>query len=79
MSCIDREKVLAVLAKRFPGAPLADVAAAANALVGLEAEYDQIPASDIRRFECEVGTRALTLRHVTSGDLRLYYRSVRPK
>jgi hypothetical protein len=32
---IDREKVLAVLAKRFPTASLTERAAAANAIVGL--------------------------------------------
>jgi hypothetical protein len=36
---IDREKVLSVLHKRFPGAGVDQVAAAANALVGLEDEW----------------------------------------
>jgi len=36
---IDREKVLAVLHKRFPGAAPDQVAAAANAIVGLEEEW----------------------------------------
>ena len=36
---IDREKVLAVLQKRFPGAATDQVAAAANAIVGLADEW----------------------------------------
>jgi hypothetical protein len=36
---IDREKVLAVLQKRFPGASADQVAAAANAIVGLTDEW----------------------------------------
>lgn len=39
---VDREKVLAVLAKRFPGARPDDVAAAANAIVGLEDEWEEV-------------------------------------
>lgn len=39
---VDREKVLAVLAKRFPGASPKDVAAAANAIVGLEDEWEEV-------------------------------------
>ena len=37
---IDREKVLAVLAKRFPTASLTERAAAANAIVGLNQTLD---------------------------------------
>lgn len=39
---IDREKVLTVLRRRFPGAPTADLAAAANAIVGLPDEWDDV-------------------------------------
>ena len=39
---VDREKVLAVLAKRFPGAPADQMAAAANAIVGLEEEWEEV-------------------------------------
>jgi hypothetical protein len=39
---VDREKVLAVLAKRFPGAPAEQVAAAANAIVGLGDEWEEV-------------------------------------
>ncbi len=39
---IDREKVLAVLRKRFAGAPADQLAAAANAIVGLEDEWEDV-------------------------------------
>ncbi len=39
---IDREKVLAVLHKRFPGAAAEQLAAAANAIVGLEDEWEDV-------------------------------------
>jgi hypothetical protein len=47
---IDREKVLAVLHKRFPGATCEQVAAAANAIVGLEDEWE-----DVTHREPELG------------------------
>ena len=43
---IDREKVLAVLRKRFPGAAADQVAAAANAIVGLEDEWEDVTAHE---------------------------------
>ena len=39
---IDREKVLAVLARRFPGATSDQVAGAANAIVGLDDEWEEV-------------------------------------
>ena len=39
---VDREKVLAVLAKRFPGSTAEQVAAAANAIVGLDEEWEEV-------------------------------------
>lgn len=39
---IDREKVVAVLRKRFPGAASDQMAAAANAIVGLDDEWEEI-------------------------------------
>ena len=40
---LDREKVVAVLKRRFPGSPIEQVAAAANAIVGLEDEWVEVP------------------------------------
>lgn len=39
---IDREKVLAVLRRRFPGATPEQLAAAANAIVGLDDEWEDV-------------------------------------
>lgn len=39
---VDREKVLAVLAKRFAGATPDQMAAAANAIVGLDDEWEEV-------------------------------------
>ncbi len=43
---IDREKVLAVLHKRFPGSASDQVAAAANAIVGLDDEWEDVTARE---------------------------------
>lgn len=42
MAMIDREKVLTVLRRRFPGAQPEDVAAAANAIMGLPDEWEDV-------------------------------------
>ena len=39
---IDREKVLAVLTRRFPGSQAEQLAAAANAIVGLDDEWEDV-------------------------------------
>jgi hypothetical protein len=49
---IDREKVLAVLHKRFPGSSLEDRAAAANAIVGLTDEWVDVTARQPAMDEC---------------------------
>lgn len=74
-SMIDREKVLAVLLKRFPTAGLNDVAAAANAIVGLEPEYVPLVAADLTRFDCESGTQTYSARHIANGDVRIFVKS----
>jgi hypothetical protein len=39
---LDREKIVAVLKKRFAGAGSEQIAAAANAIVGLEDEWEEL-------------------------------------
>jgi hypothetical protein len=46
---VDREKVLAVLRRRFPGASAMDTAAA-NAIVGLEDEWREVECTDLREL-----------------------------
>lgn len=43
---IDREKVLAVLQKRFPGSASDQLAAAANAIVGLDDEWVDVTSRE---------------------------------
>lgn len=65
---IDREKVLAVLRRRFPDATMFDLAAAANAIVGLSDEWHPV-ATTIALDEL-----VDHLRHGT--EIRLYERRV---
>ena len=46
---LDREKVLAILRKRFQAASDAERAAAANALLGLEDEWEEVIDDSERR------------------------------
>jgi hypothetical protein len=39
---LDRQKVETVLSRRFPGATAEQIAAAANAIMGLDAEWEQV-------------------------------------
>ena len=39
---LDRQKVETILTRRFPGATHAQVAAAANAIMGLDEEWEEI-------------------------------------
>ena len=45
---LDREKVVTVLRRRFPGSASEQVAAAANAIVGLDDEWEELTAADVR-------------------------------
>jgi hypothetical protein len=40
---VDRQKLEAILSRRFPGSPLRDIAAAANAIMGLGDEWEETP------------------------------------
>jgi hypothetical protein len=42
---LDREKIVTVLKRRFPGAGATQVAAAANAIVGLEDEWEEVTST----------------------------------
>lgn len=60
MGMVDREKVVTVLRKRFPGAPVEEVAAAANAIVGLTDEWEDVALDEpdvlaylSRHFGCD--------------------------
>jgi hypothetical protein len=70
---LDREKIVAVLKKRFPGSPSGQVAAAANAIIGLDDEWEDVslPAldwDDDRQRPCRDGCH---LRRVAAGGASL--------
>lgn len=44
---VDREKVLTVLRRRFPDATIAQLASAANAIVGLDEEWDLVEPQNL--------------------------------
>jgi hypothetical protein len=64
---IDREKVLTVLRRRFPDATVGQLASAANAIVGLEDEWDVVHphnlADLIDHFRSGAEIRLLERRH----------------
>jgi len=72
---IDREKVLVVLRRRFPAARVEDIAAAANAIVGLEPEYELLPCAEVRRLECVAGAQTYDVSDLAAGRSRILRRS----
>jgi hypothetical protein len=71
---IDREKVVTVLRKRFPAASTLDIAAAANAIVGLPLEYDLLGSIDFEEFACAADRVRYTLDDLIDGRIRVYRR-----
>ena len=71
---IDREKVLTVLERRFPDAPRAERAAAANAIVGLEPEYEPVDDGAVHGFRCEIADARYTRQDLAAGLVRLFRR-----
>jgi hypothetical protein len=70
---LDREKVVAVLKRRFPGSAIEQVAAAANAIVGLEDEWIEVPVPDNGWDRwCGNGCQLNRLSH--AGPLRMFRR-----
>jgi hypothetical protein len=43
---LDREKIVALLRRRFPGSASDQVAAAANGIIGLEDEWEELTAAE---------------------------------
>ena len=72
---LDREKIVAVLMRRFPGSTPEQIATAANALVGLEDEWMEIPLPSAAEGLCN---RGCLLAHMLNGrDVLLFSRSHR--
>ena len=47
---IDRQKVETILRRRFPGAEWGQIAAAANAIMGLDDEWEEVQHPDIQHL-----------------------------
>ncbi len=75
---IDREKVLAVLHKRFPSAAPDQLAAAANAIVGLEDEWEDVTGHEPElgyHFSVQCSDICFLAEHVQMGaEFRLLMR-----
>ena len=56
---IDRQKLETVLSRRFPGATGPQIAAAANAIMGLEDEWEEVGAPD--EFGYNVSSRCVDI------------------
>jgi hypothetical protein len=78
---IDREKVLAVLSKRFPGATSQQMAAAANAVVGLGDEWEDVtPREPEMGYHCSIqcGQECYVADQVRHGaEIRIFLRRPR--
>jgi hypothetical protein len=75
---LDREKIVSVLKRRFPGAAADQVAAAANAIVGLDDEWEEFPEAEVnwataRPLPCEAGCLLLERAH-GGGRFRVYWK-----
>jgi hypothetical protein len=77
---VDREKVLAVLHKRFAGAAADQVAAAANAIVGLDDEWEDVTAHEPEfgyHFSAQCGEICYLAEQVQAGtQFRVFRRRV---
>jgi len=68
---IDRQKVETILSRRFPSATWTDIAAAANAIMGLGDEWREIECSDVSELtrELKAGAEIRLFRRVHRESL----------
>jgi hypothetical protein len=67
---LDRQKIEAILIRRFPGATSGQVAAAANGIMGLGDEWEEVPEPECTGF-CHL------VREIDEGsEVRLFRRRV---
>jgi hypothetical protein len=69
---LDREKIVAVLKRRFPASTPGEIAAAANALVGLEDEWMEL--SLIRNGEGQCGDGCYLQQVLQDREIRMFSR-----
>jgi hypothetical protein len=78
---VDREKVLTVLTRRFPGANAEQVAAAANAIVGLDDEWEDISDREDEmgyHFSAQCSDICYLAQQVERGDQFRIFRRRKP-
>ena len=69
---LDREQIVAVLLRRFPGAAIQQVAAAANAIIGLDDEWLEVPLSENTGSWCRNGCQLKRL--ARDGQVKVFLR-----
>ena len=52
---LDRQKIEAILTRRFPGATRDQVAISANAIMGLEDEWEEVAHHDLPVLAAQIG------------------------
>lgn len=72
----DAERILGLLRQRFPSASGEQLAAAANALVALEDEWEEVPVitHEFRAERCTPLCRWLTTQREQGAEVRLFRR-----
>jgi hypothetical protein len=51
---LDRQKLETILERRFPGATRGQVAVSANAIMGLDEEWEELPGHDLRTLASQL-------------------------
>ena len=59
---LDRQKVETILLRRFPGATIDQVATAANAIMGLDEEWEEVPTHEAQALAAVGGGEDVELR-----------------
>jgi hypothetical protein len=52
---LDRQKLETILERRFPGAARDQVAVSANAIMGLDDEWEEVQGHDIKALVAQIG------------------------
>ena len=55
---LDRQKVETILVRRFPGATHDQVAVSANAIMGLDEEWEELQCHDFEALAAQIGDGA---------------------
>ena len=55
---LDRQKLETILVRRFPGATHDQVAVSANAIMGLDEEWEELQGNDVEALAAKVGEDA---------------------